>query len=378
MFFALDVLVVFVAFASDDDDVVRASVLDGDLNGLTTIRDDGVTIRTGETSLGIVQNDLRVFGARIVGGEHADVTALLGSRGHFRTLGAISISTAAEDGDDAVRAQRADGFEGVHDAIRRVRVVHVDLEACAGVRDAFEASGHLRRFLHVGDGFTQIEAGAAHSGQSSERVVHIEIADERRANEKAAAFRVELELRPGHVVTDVVRTEVAADAETVFDDATGAGEAFDQFATPKIVRIDHQRGTRRVSGDFEELHLGLEVLLHRAVVVEMVLREVGEDGGGKRQAMSAMLIERVRRNFHRASAAAMSAHLREQGLDFEALRRGVRGRHMLTAKVVKDGAEQSAAHLAEIHQMMREEGGGGFSIRASDADERHVFARMAV
>jgi hypothetical protein len=35
-------------------------------------------------------------------------------------------------------------------------------------------------------------------------------------------------------------------------------------------------------------------------------------------------------------------------------------------------------HLAEIHQMMREEGGGRFSIRAGDADERHVFARMAV
>ena len=110
----------------------------------------------------------------------------------------------------------------------------------------------------------------------------------------------------------------------------------------------------------------------------MVLREVGEDGGREWQAVRAMLVERVRGNLHGAGAAAMATHLREQGLDFEALRRGVRGRHMLTTEVVKDGAEQSAAHLAEIHQMMREEGGGRFSIRAGDADERHVFPRMAV
>ena len=56
----------------------------------------------------------------------------------------------------------------------------------------------------------------------------------------------------------------------------------------------------------------------------------------------------------------------------------MRGGHLLAAKIVKDGAEQATAHLAEIHQMMRKESGGRFSIRAGDADERHVFARMAV
>ena len=185
-------------------------------------------------------------------------------------------------------------------------------------------------------------------------------------------------MRARHVVAHVVRTEVISDAEAVFDDAAGAGETFGQFATPEIVSIDDQTRTRCVGGDLEELHLRLEILLHRAVVVEMVLREVREDGGGKRQAMSAMLIERVGGDLHGAGTAAIAAHLGEQALNLQRLRRGVRGRHLLAAEIIKNGAKQSAAHLAEVHQMMREEGGGRFAIRAGDADERHVFRRMAV
>ena len=38
----------------------------------------------------------------------------------------------------------------------------------------------------------------------------------------------------------------------------------------------------------------LEIILHRAVVIEMVAREIGEDGNVKRDAKNALLLERVR------------------------------------------------------------------------------------
>jgi hypothetical protein len=52
--FTLNILVVLVAFACDDNDVARTSILDGDLDGLATIRNHSVAIRTSKTSLRIV------------------------------------------------------------------------------------------------------------------------------------------------------------------------------------------------------------------------------------------------------------------------------------------------------------------------------------
>ena len=46
----------------------------------------------------------------------------------------------------------------------------------------------------------------------------------------------------------------------------------------RIVRIDHGDARRRVDRAVEEQSLGGEVVLHGLVIVEMVAREVGEDG----------------------------------------------------------------------------------------------------
>ena len=49
----------------------------------------------------------------------------------------------------------------------------------------------------------------------------------------------------------------------------------------------------------------------------MVLGKIGENAGGKRQAMNAMLVESVRTDFHGTGAAAVIHHLGEQALDLQ-------------------------------------------------------------
>ena len=62
----------------------------------------------------------------------------------------------------------------------------------------------------------------------------------------------------------------------------------------------------------EELRLRRAVGRHRAVVVEMVAREVGEQRDVERDAVDAALVEAVRRHFHRDRARARRLEAREQ------------------------------------------------------------------
>ena len=48
----------------------------------------------------------------------------------------------------------------------------------------------------------------------------------------------------------------------------------------------------------DEARLGVEVRLGRAVIVEVVSRQVGEDGGVEGDALHAPLIERMGRHLH--------------------------------------------------------------------------------
>jgi hypothetical protein len=51
----------------------------------------------------------------------------------------------------------------------------------------------------------------------------------------------------------------------------------------RVVRVEHGHARRRIDRAVEEQALGGKILLHRLVIVEMVAREVGEDGHVKVQ-----------------------------------------------------------------------------------------------
>ena len=58
-----------------------------------------------------------------------------------------------------------------------------------------------------------------------------------------------------------------------------------------IVRVEDSDARSGIDGAIEEKPLGGEVLLHRLVIVEVVAREIGEDGDVERNAESAALVE---------------------------------------------------------------------------------------
>ncbi len=128
----------------------------------------------------------------------------------------------------------------------------------------------------------------------------------------------------------------------------------------------------------EKNGLGGGVFFHRAVIVEMIAGEVGERGAAEIETEDASLVQGVARDFHGAGAAAVVAHFGQELDEINRARRGHGGFAASFAVVGFDGADHAAGD-GEFSQKMAEEiGGGGFSVRAGDADRLHFSGGMIV
>ena len=78
------------------------------------------------------------------------------------------------------------------------------------------------------------------------------------------------------------------------------------------------------------------------VIIQMVLRQVGEHGDSEMKSPYALLGKRMRRDFHHRRLAACSHQFRKVGQQIERLRRGVGGNLGLAAHSVLNRAENTA------------------------------------
>ena len=145
--------------------------------------------------------------------------------------------------------------------------------------------------------------------------------------------------------------------------------------------VDVEDGRRAGRQHVEQAPLGLEVLLHVAVEVEVVPREIREDGRREAHEIDAMQRERVRRDLHRTRPAAAVPHLGEQPLHFRRLRRRVRG-----VLLVGDARAHAKAHRADVarrdlrglEHRLQQVRGRRLAVRSGYADHREPLAGMAV
>ncbi len=103
----VDLLVVLVSFAGDDNDVAGSCGLEGLGDGATSVGFDhemtGATINAGDTVDHLLNDQLRVFSARIVRGHKHRLGRRTGRGTHEGPLGSITIATTAEHHNDPTR-----------------------------------------------------------------------------------------------------------------------------------------------------------------------------------------------------------------------------------------------------------------------------------
>ena len=248
--------------------------------------------------------------------------------------------------------------------------------------EQFQSAGHLRNVLEAGDGVPHGDACTDDGRQGRQAVVHVEFADQGHADQVAFSLVFQLIFAaPGRGVVHQ-HAEVRAQGGTIGFHRHAAGEHFRQAAAVGVVNVDDGHGLAAGFGVrrhlLEQFHLGLEVVFHGMVVVQMVLGQVREDAHIEVDARHAFLVQGVGGDFHGYAAAAVFQHFLQQVFQFQRTRRGVRGGGDFLPVVVGDGADQPGAQPRLLEEGMGNVGRGGFPVCSGDADHGHVAGGVAV
>ena len=127
----------------------------------------------------------------------------------------------------------------------------------------------------------------------------------------------------------------------------------------------------------EEARLRGEVLLHGAVVVEMVLGEIGEDGDIDGQTPDALLLEGVAGHLHDGFGCAEFYAIGKEFENVARLRRGVGRGADFVGDVGLDGSDENAGAAYAAQHRFEEEGGGRLAVGAGYGAERERALGMA-
>ena len=112
----------------------------------------------------------------------------------------------------------------------------------------------------------------------------------------------------------------------------------------------HDGGAALRQQALEQPRLGREVGVHRGVIVEMLVRQVGEAGGGELQAVEAMLVETVARRLDRKMRDALARQGREILVELHRIGRGEAG---VARQPRRDDAERADARGLEAKRLPR-------------------------
>ena len=133
-----------------------------------------------------------------------------------------------------------------------------------------------------------------------------------------------------------------------------------QAPAPGVVGAHHRRGGE---GGREQPRLGREVVVHRAVEVEVVLGQVGEHGHREAGGVHPVQLQAVGRHLHGHRPVARSRHPGQPGLQLGALGGGAGARQ---------GPDDRARPAGGGEHRRQEVGHGRLAGRAGDAHHRQV------
>ena len=201
-------------------------------------------------------------------------------------------------------------------------------------------------------------------------------ADERAAHPDTRGAEHEIERRAVERHREALGAHVAAGAER----ERGHAQIAEQLAAVRVDGI-HDRRAPRLRAALErakEKRLGTEIIIGVAVEIEVIAPEIGEHGDVPRDALDAMLHQRVRRHLHRDVRRAPVAHGGEPREELGRRRRRERRRDDVAAEPIADRADDARAQIGGAPHRLEEVRDGRLAVRAGDADHRQIVGRVAM
>ena len=212
----------------------------------------------------------------------------------------------------------------------------------------------------------------------SNGILRVEASREGKADQILTPLCFERKFLPFKTGVNIPDLKISAQAETKGDDLKTTGKFCRELLAVWIVDIDDRNSITPLFRHLlkEEL-LRIEVFLHRAMVVEVILREVHEDADTEGNPLGASLLQSVRGRLHCDCLAAIFHHRGENFLHLKGTRRGVRGILILASIVNLDGANHSRLHHRLIEQIVDKMSYGCFSVRTGHSHTAHLGTRVS-
>ena len=352
-----DVLIVLVALAGQQHHIGRRRRADrmGDRFGAVLEHVDFVV--TDCAGKHLRDDEVGWLVARVVAGDDDAVGKPRRQRAHHRPLGSVAVAAAAEQAPEpaaALDGQWAQRLQRFLERVGRVRIVDHDLgdrrparvgrcgmssggrgrpacvEPACPARidldpDALHAARHRRHGRAGSGGFVQRDPERAQDADDDEQIRGVVVADQGRGDSGFRATFAQIEGQALRLVANPFGAQPCRAAHRHGPNVdAGPCQRCRQSLALRIVDVDDGRAQ---PGPGEELRLGLPVGRHVAVVVEMVLREVGERGDGDARSRQAMLGQSDRRRLDSADGEAACREVGEDALQGDRLGRRQAGRH---------------------------------------------------
>ena len=122
--------------------------------------------------------------------------------------------------------------------------------------------------------------------------------------------------------------------------------------------------------------LGLGVVIHGLVEIQVVFGEIGEHCIIKFAARHAAHHQSVRGNLHAHMGHFLLGHLVEESLQIDDIGGGIVSRELLIANQRMNGADDAGLVTFFFQNVADHMGGGGFPIGAGQSDHPHLFCRI--
>ena len=120
------------------------------------------------------------------------------------------------------------------------------------------------------------------------------------------------------------------------------------------------------------------VVLHVAMVVEMIAAEIGKHRGGKLQGRYAVLYQTVGGDFHRAEGSPLPDQTGEHMLNVHRGTGGVFSWNDFIQQTVTDGPHHRAGFAEQLCPLRQQLSGGGFPVGAGDAHQTQLLRRLMI
>ncbi len=143
-----------------------------------------------------------------------------------------------------------------------------------------------------------------------------------------------------------------------------------------VVHVDDRAGPGLAQR--EEALLGLVVGLHVAVKIEMVARQVREDGDVEAAALHAVERERVGGDLHRRGARPVRDHLGQQLLDQRRFRRGAVRLDAAAPRAIADRPEKPGGAVPPREDRLEQRRRRGLAVGARHGREHELLRRISV